>query len=422
MARENAPRHDGSQRDFDLVLFGATGFTGRLVADYLAGHPQQNELRWAIAGRNRSKLERVRDELSSGRPDIAPQVLIADSHDRAALDAITRRTAVLCSTVGPYAKHGSELVASAAAAGTDYCDLTGETQWIARMIDAHHVTAKETGARIVHCCGFDSIPSDLGTLMVQEAAEQRFGRPLSEVKLIVTDMKGGASGGTIASILNVLDEARRDPKLRRRIGHPYALNPEGERSGPDGSDLNGVRYEPAVQAWVGPFVMAAINTRVVRRTNAIRGYPYGRDFRYSEVMSFGKGPAACARAAAFAAGLAGFAVAASVPATRRLIERRLPSPGQGPDAEARRRGHFEVALIGTGTDSGGQPVELRGRVAGDSDPGYGETAKMLSESALCLALDRTSLSSEGGITTPASAMGTHLVERLRRAGMTFEVE
>jgi short subunit dehydrogenase-like uncharacterized protein len=408
-------------RELDLVLFGATGFTGRLVAEYLAKHPQRAELRWALAGRNPDKLERVRAGLGLA-DDAAPPIIVADSHDRAGLDAVMARTAVVCTTVGPYAQHGSEVVASAVAAGTDYCDLTGEVQWIARMIEKHHEAAQASGARIVHCCGFDSIPSDLGTLVMNEAAKERYGRPLDEVRLVLTEARGGASGGTIASLLGVVDEARKDPRVRRLLREPYALNPEGERSGPDAPDLMGVRREPRLGIWVGPFVMAAINTRVVRRSNALLGYAYGRDFRYGETMGFGAGPSGFLRAAGVAGGLGAVMVGVNMPPLRTLMERRLPAPGEGPDAEARRRGHFTVTLLGTGRDREHRPITLDGRVVGTSDPGYGETSKMLSESALCLALEGGALESPGGVTTPAASMGMRLVERLRAAGMTFAVD
>jgi short subunit dehydrogenase-like uncharacterized protein len=210
--------------------------------------------------------------------------------------------------------------------------------------------------------------------------------------------------------------------VRKVIGHPYALNPVEDRRGPDGRDLLGVRYEPAVGTWVGPFLMAGINTRVVRRSNALLGFPYGRDFRYSEVMAFGSGVSGFGRAAGVAAGVVGFALGANIPPIRRLLERRLPAPGEGPDADARRRGRFTLTLVGSGLDSSGRAVELRGRVVGTSDPGYGETAKMLGESALCLALEGGALESPGGVTTPAAAMGMRLLERLRAAEMTFALD
>ena len=403
-----------ADREHELVLWGATGFTGQLVAEYLVRN--HAGVRLALAGRSLEKLEAVRRDLAALDPHAAEfPLLLGDSFDRPSLDAITGSAEVVISTVGPYAKYGEALVASCVANGTDYCDLTGETQFIRRMIDAHQDEAERTGARIVHCCGFDSIPSDLGTLMLQEAALERFGEPLTEVKFFAGETKGGASGGTIASMLNLLEEAK-DKRVRRILGDPYALNPEGERDGPDGSDRMGVRHDDDLGMWVGPFVMAAINTRVVRRSNALMGYRYGRRFSYSEEMSFGSGPGGAIRAGAFAAGVAAFVGGATLGPIRALLQKTvLPAPGEGPDREARDAGFFIVRLVGKTKDG----RVLRGRVEGQSDPGYGETAKMLSESALCLARD--GLDGPGGIRTPASTMGMTLVERLRDAGMVFRI-
>ncbi|MCB9622135.1 MAG: saccharopine dehydrogenase NADP-binding domain-containing protein [Polyangiales bacterium] len=404
--------HDRSRR-YDVVLFGATGFTGRLVAEYLAEHYGDSDVRVALAGRNRAKLEDIRRGLPAAGREWP--ILVADSHDRASLDAVAKDTSVVCTTVGPYARYGAELVAACVAHGTDYCDLTGETQFVRRMIDQHHEEAQKTGARIVHCCGFDSIPSDLGTLMMQEAAKERFGVPLQKVTYFAGETKGGFSGGTVASMLNLFEEIARDRSVLKILGNPYALNPEGKRKGPDGSDQKGVRFDRDLGQWTAPFVMAAINTRVVRRSNAILGYPWGEDFRYAEVMSTGKGPRGLARATAITSFLGGFMGAAAIDPIRKLLAARvLPKPGEGPSKEDRDKGFFVTRFVGKTADG----RELRGRVEGTSDPGYGETAKMLSESALCLALGGPS---EGGVRTPASTMGMLLVERLRKAGMTFDV-
>jgi short subunit dehydrogenase-like uncharacterized protein len=317
--------------------------------------------------------------------------------------------------------HGSELVSACVTEGTDYCDLTGEAHWIRRMIDRHEAAARQSGARIVHCCGFDSIPSDLGTFMLEQEALRRFGAPCREVKYLVTRMRGGASGGTAASVVNVAKEAMSDRTVRAILADPYALNPEGERTGPDGRDQIGIAREPDLPGWSAPFMMAGINTRIVRRSNALLGYPYGRDFRYSEVMGFGPDSAGLLKATQATLGFAGVMAGLGIPPLRALLERRvLPKPGEGPNEEQRRRGSFEITLIGKGQHEGGA-FALRGRVVGTSDPGYGETAKMLSESALCLALDGAELESPGGILTPASALGVRLLDRLRHAGMTFEI-
>jgi short subunit dehydrogenase-like uncharacterized protein len=410
-----------NDRDFDVVLWGATGFTGRLVAEYLARAPHARGLRWALAGRDRKKLEGVRSELGAIDGALAElPILVGDAGDAASLDAIAPRARVVCTTVGPYARYGSELVGACARAGTDYCDLTGEAQWIRRMIDAHHDRAKETGARIVHTCGFDSIPSDLGVLMLQEHMRERHGGRCSAVRYYCVELKGGPSGGTIASMMAVMDEVRGDPAVRRMLMNPYSLNPDPDDRGPDGRDQMGVRYAEDLGQWTGPFLMASINVRVVRRSNALLGFPWGRDFRYSEAMGFGRGPKGFARATAFTAGMGAAIGAVSVPALRRVLQKRLPAPGEGPSAEERERGFFVIRLIADGETKAGAKLRLQGEVRGTSDPGYGETSKMLGESALCLAKD--DLPSKGGVLTPATAMGMRLVERLRAAGMTFRVD
>jgi len=304
-------------------------------------------------------------------------------------------------------------------AGTSYCDLTGETPFIREMLDLHHAAARESGARIVHCCGYDSIPSDLGTFMMQEAAIERFGKPCHLVKNYVGRTRGGFSGGTAASMLTIM-EAAKDSSVRRVLGHPYGLNPKGERKGPDGSDPKGVSYDPEIPCFTAPFVMAAINTRIVRRSNALFDYRYGRSFEYVEKMMMPYSPKGLALATGLSAGLTGLMVGLAVPPVRNLIrERFMPAPGEGPSREERESGYFNHHLFGAAETEDGAQVFLRGKVVGVNDPGYGETAKMLGESAQCLARDP--LDGDGGVLTPAVAMGQPLLERLRRAGMTFEV-
>jgi len=416
-------RSRNRSRRFDVVLWGATGFTGKLTAEYLLQRHAGQGLRIALAGRNADKLERVRQELASVDPEAKTfELLTGDSHDRASLDAITKDAEVVCTTVGPYAKYGKALVESCVEAGTDYCDLTGEPQFVRAMIDEHHARAVETGARIVHCCGFDSIPSDLGTWNLVQEAKERFGIALDEVKLITGRMKGGVSGGTIASMLQVVEDAKADRSILRVLGNPYGLNPQGERRGPDTSDQRGVRYDDDLPGWTGPFVMASINTRVVRRSNALLGYPYGREFRYSECSGTGGGPKGLMRATSLAAGVTGLMAGITFAPTRNLIMRKLPSPGEGPTREQREAGSFVLHLIGRGRTETGQPAQVRSRVVGKADPGYGETAKMLGESALCLALDGDALESPGGMGTPAATMGKPLLARLRHQGMEFVVD
>jgi short subunit dehydrogenase-like uncharacterized protein len=402
-------------RPYDLVLFGATGFTGGLVAEELL--TRARDLRWAICGRDRAKLEAVRTRLAAldARATALP-ILVADSHDAAALNQVVSACRVVCTTVGPYAEHGSALVAACASSGTHYCDLCGEVPWIRRMIDAHHERAKQTRARIVPACGFDSIPSDLGVLVLQREMQTRFGECAQSATLFVRSLRGGASGGTIASMFGVLDEARRDPDTVRLLVDPYSLNPDGERSGAEGRDSFGISVERVRRRVTAPFVMAAINTRVVRRSNALLAWPYGRQFRYREVMSFPLGPAGILRASATALGLAGLTLTAAVAPTRKLLERLLPKAGQGPNARERAHGSFRLELRGEAL-----PHELTVQIGGDRDPGYGFTAIMLAEAALCLAEDDLRDTLPGGVLTPASALGMHLVERLRRAGMLLEV-
>jgi short subunit dehydrogenase-like uncharacterized protein len=409
--------------DHDIVLWGATGFTGSLVAEYLMSKAATEPVRLALAGRDRSKLEALRHRMTTIEPAAAElPLIVADSHDRSSLDAMVRTTAVVCSTVGPYAVHGRELVAACVAAGTDYCDLTGEVQFIRAMIDEHHAAAERSGVRIVHCCGFDSIPSDLGTMMLQQAAIERHGAPLDRITFVLGASRGGFSGGTVASLVNVVVEATADRDTRRILTDPYALNPDGERHGPDGPDLAGARFDRELGRWTGPFVMASINTRIVRRSNAILGWPYGREFRYAEVAGFGRGLKGRAAATAVAGALGGFVAALAWSPSRSVLRKLvLPDPGEGPDRAARQAGFFEISLHGRGASSDGQPVAMVAHVAGDNDPGYGETAKMLGESALCLALDGADLEPPGGILTPASCMGRRLVDRLRAAGMRFDV-
>jgi short subunit dehydrogenase-like uncharacterized protein len=412
------PTHD---REFDLVVWGATGFTGRLVAEYLLRRYGTDGLRWALGGRNQAKLEEVRAAIGgeTGVASAALPLVLGDGDDLASLGALAGRTRVVCTTVGPYAKYGSKLVAACTARGTHYCDLTGELHWIRRMLDRHQDEAVASGARIVFTCGFDSIPSDLGVFFLQREMRARHGVPCSHVKFRVADFSGGASGGTIASMLNMMEEARRDPDVMRAMADPYALNPKDRRFGPDRADRMTPAFDPDFGEWTAPFVMAAINTKVVRRTNALLGYPYGSEFRYDEAMLVGAGPVGLLKAAAVSAGTAGGMAAMAIGPLRRAIARRLPAPGEGPSKQARERGHFTIRLFGRHPSDASK--SLRARVTGDRDPGYGSTAKMLGESAVCLAQD--ALDSPGGLSTPAAAMGGALLARLQQnAGLEFVVE
>jgi short subunit dehydrogenase-like uncharacterized protein len=418
-AAASTPR---ASRPFDLVLWGATGFTGQLVAEYLtSSYGVDKTLRWALGGRNREKLEKVRAVLAAIDPRASElPIVIGDSDDRASLDAIVRKARVVVSTVGPYTIHGPELVAACVDAGTDYCDLTGESPFIRDMIDRHHARAQQTGARIVHSCGYDSIPSDLGTLVAQETMKKRHGAPCGEVRCFAGESKGGVSGGTVASMLHLADLATHDARIRRILADPYSLDPGRTERGPDRGDQLGVRFDPDLGRWTGPFMMAGINTRIVRRTNALLGYAYGRTFRYRESMSFREGPRGLAGALATSFGTAGALGLMALSPARKLLARALPSPGEGPSKAARERGYFVTRVLGIGEARNGSRAKVLVTVKGKGDPGYGATSRMLSESAVCLALDGDAIASGGGVLTPAACMGLRLVERLARVGITFD--
>ncbi len=403
-----------TKRKFDVIVWGATGFTGRLVAEYyLNTYGVDGELKWAMAGRSQNKLETVRAEL--GNADIP--LIVADSHDLESLNELVAQTKVVCTTVGPYAKYGNELVAACVEHGTDYVDLAGETQWIRRMIDQHHEQARENGCRIVHCCGFDSIPSDMGVYYLQHEAKKRFGEYCYHVKMRLKSAKGGMSGGTFASMNNVMREMQQNPSLKKVLFNPYGLNPQGEMSGPDKPDLKAVKYDRDMKAWIMPFIMAFINTRVVRRSHALKSYPYGKDFLYDEAMVSGTGLAGRLK------GYAGMVAIGSIMAGnpdawyKKLLNKAFPEPGEGPNKEERESGFFVFHVIGRMNDR-----TVVAKVTGDRDPGYGSTSKMLGESAACLALDKKHLPKMCGVLTPSTAMGDALLHRLEeKAGLGFSI-
>lgn len=406
-----------ASRPLDLILFGATGFTGRLVADHLAASAVAGErpLRWGLAGRDQGKLDELAAGLARAHPAApAPERLRADAASRADMDALAARARVVCTTAGPFARYGSELVAACAAAGTDYCYITGEVQWVRAMIDAHHQRAVESGARIVNFCGFDSIPSDLGTWALQQEMIARFGGPASRVTNYVGKLRGGVSGGTFASMIEFAKAASADPSLARKVAKPYSLNPDPSYRGADGYDVRGLGYDRGLGVLTMPFVMANTNSRAVRRAHALAGFPWGEDFRYTEVASAPASPRGLLRAVVMTGGLGAALLAASSPRLRPLLEKRMPKPGEGPSEEERQRGCFRMKLVG---ERGGD--RLTYLVGDDRDPGYGSTCKMLGQSALCLAFD--DLPAKGGLLTPSIAMGAALLRRLRAQGLTFEV-
>lgn len=399
--------------EYDLVVYGATSFVGQILCRHLVDrHGTDGSLRWAIAGRNPAKLDEVAADTGADVDRI-----VADAADRDALDAMVASTGVVVSTVGPYAKYGSELVASVVEAGRGYCDLTGEVQWMRRMIDAHQSRAEETGARIVHACGFDSIPSDLGVWFTQQRALETFGEPCTEIAMSVAGSKGGASGGTVASGMHLIEEIAEDPELRKMIADPYVLAPLDMRTGPDQPGLGRPTRDARFGSWVAPFVMGPTNSAVVFRSHALLGQPWGREFIYGETMMTGDGPFGAAKAMAITSGLLGFAGTAMFGPTRKLLERLVPSPGEGPDADAQVAGWFHIRFVGR-TASGN---EIRTKVTGDRDPGYGSTSRMLGETAAALIdLDHDQVG--GGFWTPASAFGDSLIERLEEhAGVRFDV-
>lgn len=401
-------------RTYDLTVFGASGFVGRLLAGYLAEHAP-SDLRIALAGRSRSRCEQVREGLPAAARDWA--VVEADVSDPASIEALAASTRVLVTTVGPYARYGLPVVEACARAGTHYADLTGEVLFVRDAIDRVDDLARKSGARIVHACGYDSIPSDLSTFLLAERAAADGAGGLTDVQLVAL-LRGGFSGGTIDSMRAQLEALGADPARRRVVGDPYALSPD-RAAEPDTRQPRdaGPPSRTADGRWTAPFVMAPFNTRIVRRSNALQGWSYGRGLRYGEVMGVGRGPVGAATAVGVTAGLAGALAAMSFGPTRSLLDRALPAPGAGPSEEARAQGFFRME-VDASTESG---ARYRATAAGQGDPGYAATAVMLGECALALALDGDRLPDRAGSLTPATAFGGVLVDRLRAAGHTYEV-
>jgi short subunit dehydrogenase-like uncharacterized protein len=402
-------------RELDVVVFGATGFVGRLVAGYLAGHAPGG-VRIGLAGRSERRLAEVRAGL--GAAGSAWPLLLADSADPVSLAALARKARVVVTTVGPYRARGLALVQACAEAATDYADLTGEVLFIRDSIDSCHDAAAAAGARIVHCCGFDSVPSDLGALLLHHAARADGAGDMLDTTLAVTAMRGGLSGGTVASMMGQTEEMRASAERRRVVQDPYALSPDraAEPGLGDERDLGWARYDGELRMWTGPWAMAGINTRVVRRSNALQGWAYGRRFRYREVTGFGGGPAAPVLAGLASAGTAAAEAGLAFGPSRALLSRLLPAPGHGPGEKTRRSGYFRIQ-IHTRTSAG---LRYLGTIEAQGDPGYAATSVMLGETALCLALDRDHLPDGAGVLTPATAMGVALAARLRSAGHTLD--
>jgi len=402
----------------DLVAFGATSFVGKILCRYLGeefGAP--GEVKWAAAGRSKAKLEELRSSLGA-KAGMLP-LIVADAGDEASLRELCASSRVVVSTVGPYALYGEPLVRACAESGTDYCDLSGEVQWIRRMVQRYEATARKSGARVVHCCGFDSIPSDMGVHFLQHQAMKRLGVPCTRVKMRVKVMRGEFSGGTVASLMNVVKEAAADPVLRKELADPYSLCPPETAPKVRQPNVRSAEFDVDFGAWVAPFVMSGINTRIVHRTNALSKQAYGADFTYDEAMLMGRGLKGRFAATAMTAGLSSFMLAAAIRPARAVLERFvLPKPGEGPSPEAQRKGFFDLRFLGTTADG----RQIRTKVTGDRDPGYGSTGKMLGQAAACLALDVDKAATPGGFWTPATIFGDRLIQRLTaHSGLTFEL-
>jgi short subunit dehydrogenase-like uncharacterized protein len=390
-----------SSKKYDIVVYGATGFTGQLVAEYLAAHYRDDKrLTWAMAGRSLDKLKSVRDAI--GAPADTPLV-VADANDAASLKAMVDDTKSIITTVGPYQLYGNELIAACAASGTDYLDLCGEPIWMHQMIAKHEAAAQKSGARILFSCGFDSVPFELGAFIVQKEAKRVFGAPAARVKGRVRDMRGTLSGGTAASAKATFDAVAKDLSLAQILNNHFALTPGFE--GPKQPKGNKPLFEEDLQSWTAPFMMAAINTRNIHRSNMLMGFPYGKDFVYDEMVLTGpgeKGEANAKKVMALNSGKTG---------------PNAPKPGEGPSKEERENGLYDLLYVAVAPDG----RQVRACVKGDRDPGYGSTSKMISECAICLLRDTPEV--KGGIWTPGAAMGDRLIKRLTdHAGLTFAVE
>ena len=403
-------------KKFDLVIFGATSFVGQILTEYLFDHiGLSRRVKWAIAGRSEAKLNTLRDSLGDKAAKLP--IIVADSMDQPALEDMCKKSRVIVSTVGPYALYGETLVKVCAENGNDYCDLTGEAYWIKQMILKYEKTAKKSGARIVNCCGFDSIPSDLGNHFLQRKGKKQLGTFFNQVKLRVKAMKGGASGGTIASMAEMIVAAKADAQVRRDMANPYILCPEKHSYSIKQTSVKGPTYDKDFDSWSAPFIMEAINARVVLRSNTLRRMAFGKDFSYGEAMLTGAGNSGRVKAIALTAGLAAFAGSMVLDPIRNLMNKFvLPKPGEGPSLQDQLNGFFDIELMGKNAKG----EKLTVKVTGDRDPGYGCTAKMLAQAGLCLAFDLAKEDKAGGFWTPSTAMGDLLIERLNNhAGMSF---
>ncbi|OYR40543.1 oxidoreductase [Halorubrum sp. Ib24] len=404
--------------NYDIVVWGATGFAGQLVAEHLTSHYPAAELSVALGGRNESKLRRLAEGLANESDREGVPIVVGDATKPASLRGIAGQTKVVCTTVGPYTTYGTPLVEACIEAGTDYCDLTGEINWVREMIDRYHDDAMAADVKIVHSCGFDSIPSDLGVKLLQSYAIEEFGDSCEFVRIYLEDGKGEVSGGTLASAAELFEAAATDPIARETVSNPYSLAPPGERCGVDTGEQRRPQRDSIRSIWTAPSPMAAVNERVIRRSNALLEYPWGREFRCTEVIPTSSGIGGAAAAGGIALGLGVGTAAMKSRLLRRGLRRFVfPEPGTGPSEAEIKSGHFLIRVIGRGTTTDG-PFTVMSEIGAELDPGYGATARMLGEAGICLLRGETVSPLDGGILTPASGIGDPLGDRLRDVGFT----
>ena len=400
-----------AQKKLDLVIWGATGFTGQLVCEYIANSYNSKDLNWTIAGRNEEKLLKLKNRLN-----IKNSILIGNSNHKSSLEKICGKTKVICSTVGPYALYGTNLIHACIKMKTNYCDISGETQWIRKIIDTFHEKAKKQKIKIVNSCGFDSIPSDIGVYFCQSNYYKENGEYANEINMRVAGTRGGFSGGTYNSLTNVIHEASLNRSVRKILNNPYGLNPINEQSGPDKKDLKSVEYDNEAKSWIAPFVMAGINTKIVRRSNALLNYKYGNSFLYSEAVLVGNG---------ILGKIIGYlslipilmVIQKKGSVIKKIVDLFVPKAGEGPSKKQRENGFFSLKFFFSNNRQ-----KYQAKVTGDMDPGYGSTSKMLAECAICLALDDT-LNENYGVITPSVAFEENILERLQNnAGLEFSMK
>lgn len=429
-SKPNNRLNDPINRPYTLILYGATSFVGQITARYLAdflSSQEHSDVKWAIAGRNSEKLEKLHAQLTQKQGAKKNQdtsaanidIVIANSDDAASLDKMTAQTKVIISTVGPYLKYGEPLIKSCVENGTDYVDLTGEAIFIKDMLDKYQEKAQQSGARIVNSCGFDSIPSDLGVYFTQQQSEATFDAPCSTIHMRVKAAKGGLSGGTLASIATIFEESGKNKGRRQQLANPYLLNDDSNAPNIHQNNINKPQYDAEHGHWLAPFIMASINTRVVHRSNQLLGYQYGREFKYDEAMWMQDGVKGQLTSYGMSAGILGFITAMTFKRSRDFLSNHvLTKSGDGPSQSDQDNGYFDLRFFGKTANN----ETIATKVTGNKDPGYGSTSQMLAQSALCLAQDISKDKIGGGFWTPALAMGHQLLSRLENnAGICFEV-